>query len=81
MKCPWCGKNQAGQNGEGYCDVEGKYAWKSWYCEWRPGTGCGMIWNYGEDGSGHITRVETETRKAIDKELDGEMVVHGGVEV
>ena len=45
MKCPWCGKDMAGQCGEGENPV-----WRRWYCDWRKG--CGMMWEFGDDGYG-----------------------------
>lgn len=80
MRCPWCGKEgMAGQCGNGFCDVEEKYRWVRWYCD--PKSGCGIMWEYGEDGTGFVKSLLGPMRKVAEVELDGQMVVYSGVEV
>ena len=78
MICPWCGQDKAGKCGEGYCDEERRYGWVRWYCDWH--SGCGMMWEYAEDGSGFLRQLRTTIDGECSMQLNGEMVVHGEIE-
>ena len=75
MKCPWCGGNRAGQYAEGTNPV-----WKQWYCDWRKG--CGMMWEFRDDGSGFYQQLETADKQLSNNVyFDGCLLIFGEEEI
>jgi len=71
MKCPWCGREgTAGQCGEGEDPV-----WRRWYCDWRKG--CGMCWEFGDDGTGFYQQLAAGDRSAKPVRFGSCLVVFG----